>query len=209
MQSRFKIQLSSTACGQLQWQREASERFEFQYPESMWYNVSKEQAASSCLPTRPVQPSVDGVFILCSLEVSVFWFVTVDQDHCRKAFFSLRFVFWYKMSVIVSHTQEYYCLGISCKWTKTKYEMQSKENDVYINCIQTDKHMWITKQQVWLTRTRSHDHQVSIFQERGCFSRSGRKHGVKPSSEPGTNRPIQWLERPVGMESGPEGGKHL
>lgn len=88
MQSRFKIQVTNTACGQLQWQQEASERFEFQYPESMWYNVSKEQAASSCLPTRPVQPSVDGVFILCSLEVSVFWFVTVDQDHCRKAFFS-------------------------------------------------------------------------------------------------------------------------
>lgn len=135
MQSRFKIQVTNTACGQLQWQQEASERFEFQYPESMWYNVSKEQAASSCLPTRPVQPSVDGVFILCSLEVSVFWFVTVDQDLCRKAFFSLLFVFWCKMSVIVSHTRD--CLGISCKWTKRKYEMQSKENDVYMNCIQT------------------------------------------------------------------------
>lgn len=53
----------------------------------------------------------------------------------QKGIFQLLFVFWCKMSVIVSHTRD--CLGISCKWTKTKYEMQSKENDVYMNCIQT------------------------------------------------------------------------
>lgn len=90
MQSRFKIQLTNTACRQLQWQQEASERFEFQYPETMWYNVSEEQAASSCLPTRPVQPSVDGVFILCSLEVTVFglsqWIRITAERHLSAVF---------------------------------------------------------------------------------------------------------------------------
>lgn len=42
-------------------------RFEFQYAETMWYNVSREQSTSSCLPT--------GVEMSFSVR-SVFWFVS-------------------------------------------------------------------------------------------------------------------------------------
>lgn len=37
--------------------RPVYERFEFQYAKAMWCNVSKEQTASSCLPTQPFNVS--------------------------------------------------------------------------------------------------------------------------------------------------------